>query len=246
MKVEGATRNPDLAIIGCQHGDERIGQEMIDRFRPLLDELPGLQLILANEEAMARGQRFIDADLNRSYPGSPEGNHEERLAVEMLRALQQTRFVIDLHSTDDDAVVFPIITEDAPGTRRLINATDFERIVLMNVPHGGGSSGLGNIPGDGIGLEYGEAYYAAASDQIFGELDRIARRVLSGERREPQPREVFEVTAVATPWERHAHRELTNFDYSPELGGYAIMPDESAYQGVHRGFVATGKRVAAI
>jgi predicted deacylase len=91
---------PELSIIGGIHGDEPCGVRAIDR---LLDDRPPLdravKLVVANEEALSRGVRYIDADLNRAFDGSTaESVHERRLADALREELAGTT-AMAIHST---------------------------------------------------------------------------------------------------------------------------------------------------
>lgn len=246
MKIEGAERNAEIGIIGLQHGDEPLGKEVVDRFLEVIDQYPGLQLILANEEAAAEDTRFIDCDLNRSYPGNPDSKkHEERLAAEMLEATKGTRYLIDIHTTEnpietEDGImnVFPIIVEFDAETEKLIAATNLTDIAWMNLEHGGGNSGLGNMEGAGIALEYHKEYGAQNPDQIYAEIRAVVERILAGEIREPTERHIFNVTEL-TQWVGTSKLGLINFSYNEEIGGYSVLPRGKSYRNKHRGFTAT-------
>lgn len=245
MQVFGETRNPTLTILGCQHGDELLGQQVIDRCRDNLGSYPGLQLILANEEAMAVGKRGIDGDLNRSYPGNPNGNHEERLAAKILKTVQGTRFILDIHATRSEVDTFPIIVRYDDRTRQLLNATDYKQVAYMDLPHGGQNSGLASFAGGGLALEYHDKYAREQFEQVFAGIDSIVRRTLSGKPRPPQRREIFHVTEL-TPWKGTEDFGLRNFQYSKKLGGYSVIPDGISYRGKHRGFTARERWVERI
>lgn len=59
---------PSLAIVACVHGNEKIGSELIDVLNDTLESDHLLNYVVANEDAMALDKRFIDSDLNRSFP----------------------------------------------------------------------------------------------------------------------------------------------------------------------------------
>ena len=245
MQVFGATKNPALAIVGCQHGDELLGQQVIDRYRQNLEPYPGLQLVLANEEALALGQRGVDGDLNRSYPGDPNGNHEERLAAKIMKTVADAEFVLDLHTTKSEVDVFPIIVRYDDKVRRLLNATDYTQVAYMDLPHGGRNSGLANFSGAGLALEFYDKYVNKKFDEVYAGIDTIVRRILARETRPPQTREIFHVTEL-TPWKGTEGFDLHNFKYSEALGGYSVIPDGISYRGKHRGFTARERLVEPV
>ena len=91
---------PELAVVGGIHGDEPCGPLAIER---LLAEEPAVErpvkFIIANEEALEAGQRYLDADLNRVFPGDADAtDHERRLAHDLAREIQGCT-TLALHST---------------------------------------------------------------------------------------------------------------------------------------------------
>ena len=61
-------RSPVVAIVGCVHGNEKVGAEVIQQLESTLELDASVKYILANEEAMYLNQRFVSSDLNRSFP----------------------------------------------------------------------------------------------------------------------------------------------------------------------------------
>lgn len=101
---------PELAVVAGIHGDEPCGVEAVER---LVAEDPAVErpvkLIVANERALAQGVRFVDEDLNRAFPGDPDGDtHESRLANELAREVQGCT-VLALHSTKSYAEPIAVI-----------------------------------------------------------------------------------------------------------------------------------------
>ena len=94
----------DLAIVCCLHGNERYGFEVSKNqsFFPFF---------LSNKKAFIEDKRFIDTDLNRCFPGKLEGNHEEKLAYNLIKKLKHFYYVIDLHSSSNNCPMFGIITK---------------------------------------------------------------------------------------------------------------------------------------
>ncbi|GAB7092946.1 M14 family metallopeptidase [Halolamina litorea] len=101
---------PELAVVAGIHGDEPCGVEAVER---LVAEDPEVdrpvKLIVANEEALEQGERFLEEDLNRAFPGDPDGDtHESRLASELAREVQGCT-VLALHSTQSYAEPIGVI-----------------------------------------------------------------------------------------------------------------------------------------
>lgn len=121
---------PEHAIVACVHGDELCGKRGIDQF---LDTDPTflkpVKFILANEAAMAAGTRFVDEDLNRCFPGNPEGDtHEKRLAAALSAELDGCAF-IDLHSTRSSPKPFALVGRVDDTTVQLVRATGLSPLV---------------------------------------------------------------------------------------------------------------------
>jgi succinylglutamate desuccinylase len=61
-------KDPSIAIVGCLHGNETIGAEVIENLESELKMDYLVKYITANTEAMQQYKRFLDVDLNRSFP----------------------------------------------------------------------------------------------------------------------------------------------------------------------------------
>jgi len=104
---------PEVAVVGGVHGDEPSGVRAVTRLRAAigrgeLDLRRGLTLVVANPPAVEAGVRYLDSDLNRSFPGDPDGDREQRLAA---RLVEETRDLLTLslhatHSEDEPIVLF--------------------------------------------------------------------------------------------------------------------------------------------
>lgn len=101
---------PELAIVGGIHGDEPCGVRAVTE---LWESAPDVQvpvkLVIANEPALERDVRYVDRDLNRSFPGDPDASaYESRLAAELEAELEGCR-VLALHSTQSYADPFALV-----------------------------------------------------------------------------------------------------------------------------------------
>ncbi len=81
------------------HGDEKIGLRVAQELRKLGVDKTTLTICIANPKAFKAGKRFIDADLNRSFPGKKNGNYEEKIAYQLSPRIKAADIVIDIHST---------------------------------------------------------------------------------------------------------------------------------------------------
>jgi len=64
---------PEVAVVGGVHGDEPSGVHAVRTLRQAdLDLQRGVMFVIANPAAVEAGQRFLDSDLNRMFPGDSE------------------------------------------------------------------------------------------------------------------------------------------------------------------------------
>jgi len=124
-------KNKTIAIIGGLHGDERVGVEVIKKLKQSLDGVRKAGII-ANKKALKKGIRFIDQDLNRTFPGRSNGNYEERIAKRLLKRIKNFDYVLDLHSFSCNSPPFVILTKKTRKHLRLARATGVGRIVFMS------------------------------------------------------------------------------------------------------------------
>ena len=109
---------PEVAVVAAIHGDEPCGAHAVER---LVGEDPAVdrpvKLIVANEEALRDGVRYLDEDLNRAFPGDPEADtHERRLAYDLSRELRGCT-TLSLHSTQSYAEPFALVSTVDAVTR---------------------------------------------------------------------------------------------------------------------------------
>ncbi|WP_284014195.1 succinylglutamate desuccinylase/aspartoacylase domain-containing protein [Halobaculum litoreum] len=100
---------PEVAVVAGIHGDEPCGPRAVER---LLAEGPAVdrpvKLVVANEAALDAGVRYVEEDLNRVFPGDPNGDTlESRLAHRLMAELEGCT-VLALHSTQSTAEPFAV------------------------------------------------------------------------------------------------------------------------------------------
>ena len=135
MKIEtisdGCNGNIKLGIVGSLHGNEKLGARVIEMLRRMkMPKGVGVIGIIANTEAMKHNKRFLDVDGNRCFPGSPNGNNEERMAYNMLEALKECDYVIDIHSTYASQPDTIIITKES--SKKLVNYIPIRKVLVMS------------------------------------------------------------------------------------------------------------------
>ncbi len=236
--------NPDehgktpVAIVCCQHGDERFGLEIFSYFKKRLNEYSGLKLVIANQEAVKRNVRYVDQDLNRSYPGSLKGSREARLAKQVLHEVRASRYVLDIHTTTCPVKMTPIIVGLDAGTKRIIHFSPWEKVARMSKSFASKAL-IGHIK-SGVSLEYGRVY---AREHKLEALN-VARDIVDGliDRRtgKKKRRSVYLIDRTI-PLDTVIPRSAKELVWSRELGVYPFLLGEKAYRKIAKGFAAKKK-----
>lgn len=121
---------PELAIVGGIHGDEPCGVLAIERLledRPPLDR--PVKLIIANEVALDREVRYVDADLNRAFDGDvPRTAHERGLADQLRQEIART-VTLALHSTQSYHNPFAITSGVNDAVRQIVPRLSIDVLV---------------------------------------------------------------------------------------------------------------------
>ena len=105
---------PEVAVVGGVHGDETGGIRAVRRLREAdLDLQRGVAFVLANPAAIDAGERYLDSDLNRVFPGDPDGDREERLAAHMCTVIED-RPTLSLHGTSSRPTPFALVYRSDP------------------------------------------------------------------------------------------------------------------------------------
>lgn len=159
----------NILVIGCVHGDELIGRKVINELRNLTISRGTLVTVIANMRAIKAKKRFIAQDLNRSFPGTPHGNYEKRLAFSLLPLLKKADIVLDIHSTTTDTTSAIILTRVNQPIKQLLSIFNPKRVVVMGKKVG--KTALIGYCNAGISFEYGKdkskkAYKETLADAI--------------------------------------------------------------------------------
>lgn len=163
-ELSGAHPGPTLGLLSLIHGDEPLPNVILQRvYRELdLDRLRGTVLILpvANPlayEALTRNTPLDMTNMNRIFPGSPDGLFTEQLAQKIITEfVPRLDYLVDFHSGGTFPTVDYVylskqmpelsfafgsdILYDGPGYEgTLSNCTEEQNIPTVVVEIGGGS-----------------------------------------------------------------------------------------------------------
>lgn len=133
--IEVGQGEPQFTITTCVHGDETCGRVAVNRLLSYAQSFEApffrkpVRFIVANEKARVEGKRYVDADLNRLFPGDPESSiYEERLAAALMDIIEDTK-VLDLHSTVSSDKPVAYVHECNETVQELACSTGLGRVV---------------------------------------------------------------------------------------------------------------------
>lgn len=118
--------NKRICIVTGTHGDELEGQYVCFRLNQIiqqnLEKLNGTVEIYPalnplGIDSITRGIPGFDLDMNRIFPGNPDGTMAEQAAYTLIRDLQGADMVIDIHSSN-------IFLREIPQVRINVNTAD--------------------------------------------------------------------------------------------------------------------------
>ena len=120
-----ADEPPAIAAVGGIHGDEPCGVRAIERFLaegPVEAVERPVKLVVANERALDEGTRYVEGDLNRLFPGDPDGDtYEERLAHDLWQELRGCT-ILGFHSTVSFDDPFGTLADLTPQKAEIMRA----------------------------------------------------------------------------------------------------------------------------
>ncbi|MDH3219760.1 MAG: succinylglutamate desuccinylase/aspartoacylase family protein [Gammaproteobacteria bacterium] len=258
MSAHSGNPGPVVWLTACVHGDEVVGMVVIHEIfkrvrrqllRGAIHAFPVTNPI--GLETMSRKITMSSEDLNRSFPGKPEGTLGERLASQVFNSIiaSSPDLVLDLHSDWKQSIPYTVLDKRSAATDREIyartkafaRATGLVCILESEDLHNSLTHNLllRNTPA--LTLELGEPYVINEVNVQFG-VDVVWNLLALLEMAEPQ-REPFRYP-VAKPF---ANRLLRYSDrpYSSKSGiiRFLARPGDVIARGtpIARIFNAFGK-----
>ena len=189
-------------MVTCVHGDETSGWEAVQKLKKSGIEIKKpLKIILANEKAFEAGERFLDIDMNRVFPGNPESDrYEERVAAELVEEIEDMNF-IDLHSTASREAPFAIVEHPSDEQLEMLKSTGIEKAADMT------HVGAKNPELEFVGVEVSEQLEDPAEDAFQVLKNFLAAEGVIDREYERSDPAVFEVSATD---EREGYEVLAN------------------------------------
>lgn len=145
LVVNGAKDGPTVCLTAAIHGDELNGIEVVRRVLYGLNpkELTGavIGVPIVNLQGFRRGSRYLSdrRDLNRYFPGNPDGSAGARIAYSFFNSvIRHCNVLVDLHTGSFDRINLPQVRADLrdPESARLTHY--FGATVVL---HGAGAEG---------------------------------------------------------------------------------------------------------
>lgn len=154
-------------LVICQHGDEKAPFKVFNKyFKDRFDA------ILGNPKAFKKNVRFLESDLNRSFPGSKSGLLEEKIAFKLLKKLKMYQQVVDFHTATCDTPIFIILTKTTKKHLKLARSTGIKKIVYMQESIASGKALIDHVP-VGISIEAGDEKLPVTKKRIKKVLNNL-------------------------------------------------------------------------
>lgn len=167
-------KGSDILFLAATHGDEGFTIPMLKELEMKFPRR--LRWLVANEMALERGVRFVDADLNRSAPGDPDSaQYEMRRASELLEIAKQYRLVVDLHGTTAHSGIFVLIPNPTPCNIALATSLPITNVVVWAAKSSERFGPLSQFINCSVEIECGPK----SSDNVRDELRKIIRTILT-------------------------------------------------------------------
>ncbi len=194
------------------HGDETVGLEVIREIEKLNIDKNILQFQVANKKAFELKKRFVDQDLNQSFPGKKNGNYEEKLAYSISPKIRLADVVIDIHSTTSNLKDTIIVTKLDKATKKYLDVIKPRYVLIMKV---GSDKALISQAKVGLGFEYGKNNDPRALKRAVNDIKRIfyytgiVKNKLKEKKREPKYFDV--VSKVEKPRGYRLLKKIKNY-----------------------------------
>lgn len=206
--------SPRIAIVGCTHGDEPLGKFVIGSLIKDIIPIKGsISFFIAHPLALKKKKRFIEQDLNRSFPGKMNGKIEERIAYELKKTLSSFDVVIDIHATNSNIDSLAIVTKQNKKVTTFLNHIPIKKIGLARSSVFGGHE-LINHTKMGVALEYGPDKKGTNHHRVTQDIKHILINlgIIAGVKKSYPAKEIYTITdQYHTPKKFKASNKLKDF-----------------------------------
>jgi len=187
VTVHGPKGEPEVTVIGGVHGDEPTGVEVIRELREKSIEYKRpIQLVIGNPRAVEECKRYVDADLNRVFPGDKNGKLEEQIASKIMDVIDGTT-VLSIHTTHSSDSPFAILDTKNERLDRIVEELSVPYAVDPSPMDVNSLSQYGDVIEIEAGLQYSDKAVRQARQIVhqflnnMGVLDYSSEDVTSTE-----------------------------------------------------------------
>ncbi|MCX6712587.1 MAG: succinylglutamate desuccinylase/aspartoacylase family protein [Candidatus Vogelbacteria bacterium] len=169
---------PKILLIIGTHGDEGINLETIEKLKNYSSIKEGdFDVLIGNPEALRRNERFIEADLNRVYPGIKDSSvYEENQAWQNLEKASEYDYVLDLHIAPKSRDSFIIIPEKEIKNISLVKSVNIDKVVLWPSTSNRPTGPICQFLDNSLEIEFGT--YGKTDDEVVTNAAQIIAETL--------------------------------------------------------------------
>lgn len=216
--------DPEIAVVGGIHGDEPSGVHAVRQLREAdLDLQRGVAFVIANPAAVEAGERYLDSDLNRVFPGDPAGDREKRLAARLCNTIEPLT-TLSVHDTHSHPATFALVHPSQPEEFDIASQLPVYHVVDHSAVNEGTITTCGLVVEVEVGPQGSEAAATAAEYQALAFLQRM--NALPGKPPHTTPNYFRMTEAVPKPPNASSELFVDNFEYVPAGTVYARIDQE--------------------
>ncbi|WP_116918840.1 succinylglutamate desuccinylase/aspartoacylase family protein [Tamilnaduibacter salinus] len=156
LVLNGAQPGPNLCLTAAVHGDELNGIEIVRRVMYTIEpeNLSGriIGVPIVNVQGFRRGSRYLAdrRDLNRHFPGDPDGSLASRIAHSLFTDVIQTcDMLVDIHTGSLKRTNLPQMRADMNRPEVATFSRGFDEMAVVHSP---GSEGMLRVAASNAGI----------------------------------------------------------------------------------------------
>src|SRR3989344_2807967 len=210
------TQYPQIAVIGGIHGHEPIGVKVIRKLSVCKVKKGALRLIVAHSVALKKQKRYLETDLNRSFPGKSHGTKEERLACKIKKRLVKSDFIFDIHATNSTFDELIIISKLNSDIKTVLKYIPIQKVAVIGKNVFGGKELISQFK-KAFSLEYGPDKSGKNAPRAIKHMRQVLinLRILEGKRKIFTRKNFYFVT--------HAYKVAKNFKQTRTLRDFVLI-----------------------
>lgn len=224
----------NLCIVAGTHGDEYEFGRMVHKE---VESQSGenVALLIANTQAIQKGVRFIDTDLNRSFGSETldaANSYEVGIAayIKDIFKSEGLTHVIDIHTSPTTHGIVPIIPGECLGNRTqdVMDILSVSREAVI-IPYSNDPTSLvGSFGNGGIGLECPRYNYAKNAIRVASNIVKLLQQKDDNVSVSSNI-SIYDVVSTV-PIDQNLEGDIPDFTYDPDFAGYHFVTAPSIYK----------------